>query len=225
MSKMKILKALLVTGTLITLSTPAYAPSNQGRDNSVGKFDFYVLSLSWSPTFCQAPGNGAEKEGECGGEPRSFVVHGLWPESDRRFNESCVVPAPRLPRSIVDSMLDLMPSPRLIYHEWDTHGTCSGLSPAEYFNTVRKARAEINIPAEYADLHNESKVDPNDIRAAFIRANPDLEESSIAVECDGRLREVRICLSKDLRFRACPEIVEHSCHREAIVVPPIEGDR
>jgi hypothetical protein len=30
-----------------------------------------------------------------------------------------------------DGMLDLMPAPGLIYHEWDQHGTCSGLPPGD----------------------------------------------------------------------------------------------
>ena len=59
---------------------------------------------------------------------------------DRGFPSFCQVPAPRLDRAIVGSMLDLMPSPRLIFHEWDRHGTCSGLSGHAYFETVRKAR-------------------------------------------------------------------------------------
>ena len=59
--------------------------------------------------------------------PYSFVVHGLWPQYERGFPRDCQVPSPRLYREIMTSMLDLMPAPRLVYHEWDQHGTCSGL--------------------------------------------------------------------------------------------------
>jgi ribonuclease T2 len=62
------------------------------------------------------------------------------------------VPAPRLNRDIVASMLDLMPSPRLVFRQWDRHGVCSGLPPSGYFEAVRKARAVIKIPAEFLDL-------------------------------------------------------------------------
>ena len=86
---------------------------------------------------------------QCGGRPFSFVVHGLWPQYEQGFPSFCQVPAPRLDRAIVGSMLDLMPSPRLIFHEWDRHGTCSGLSPHAYFEAVRKARAVVKIPADY----------------------------------------------------------------------------
>ena len=84
--------------------------------------------------------------------PFSFVVHGLWPQYERGFPEYCQVPAPRLDRNIVNSMLDLMPAPRLIYHQWDKHGTCSGLNARAYFETVRKARAVVKIPEAYLEL-------------------------------------------------------------------------
>ena len=86
---------------------------------------------------------------QCGERPFSFVVHGLWPQYEKGFPEFCQNPAPRLDRDIVSSMLDLMPAPRLIFHEWDKHGVCSGLPARGYFETVRKARAAVKIPAEY----------------------------------------------------------------------------
>ena len=94
--------------------------------NQPGKFDFYVLALSWSPSFCKdAEERGRESNDQCRGRPYSFVVHGLWPQHERGFPRDCQVPAPRLNRNTMTSMLDLMPAPRLVYHEWDQHGTCS----------------------------------------------------------------------------------------------------
>ena len=78
------------------------------------------------------------------------MVHGLWPQYERGFPEFCQVPAPRLNRNTVDEMLDLMPAPALIYHEWDRHGTCSGVAAGAYFETIRKARAVVKIPPEFA---------------------------------------------------------------------------
>ena len=132
------------------LASLSPALSEPARENDAGQFDFYVLSLSWSPSFCAAAaerGNGRGPTPQCGPRPYSFVVHGLWPQYDKGFPEYCEVPAPRLNRGIVSSMLDLMPAPRLIYNEWDKHGTCSGLAARDYFDTVRKAREAIKIPA------------------------------------------------------------------------------
>src|SRR5882724_8744049 len=119
--------------------------------NQPGRFDFYVLSLSWSPSFCkESEERGRPSNEQCRGRPYSFVVHGLWPQYERGFPRDCQVPAPRLDRELTTSMLDLMPAPGLIYHEWDQHGTCSGLEAQAYFDLIRKARETVKIPESYA---------------------------------------------------------------------------
>jgi ribonuclease T2 len=190
-----------------------------------GKFDFYVLSLSWSPSFCEATAErGRESRDQCGARPFSFVVHGLWPQYERGFPRNCQVPSPRLNRDIMTSMLDIMPAPGLVFHEWDQHGTCSGLSTASYFDLVRKARETVNIPEAYEALKAPITVDPNDVEDAFIKANPGLSRAGIAVTCDSkRLSEVRICLSKDLQFRDCAEIDRRACRRDTVIMPPVRG--
>ena len=195
------------------------------RQNESGQFDYYVLSLSWSPTFCEASGErGTPPQQQCGARPYSFVVHGLWPQYEKGFPEFCQQPAPRLDRNIISSMLDLMPAPRLIFNEWDRHGTCSGLSANAYFETVRKARALVKIPDDYLEPSHEITVAPAEVGDAFVKANPGLTRDAIAVTCDSRrLGEVRICLGKDLRFRACPEIDARACRREQVVMPPVRG--
>jgi ribonuclease T2 len=152
-------------------------------------------------------------------------VHGLWPQYDRGFPEACQVPPPRLDHAIVAAMLDLMPEPRLVYNEWDRHGTCSGLSARDYFATVRKARAAVTIPEEFQGLHQALVVSPDAVKEAFISANPALQRGAIAVGCQGRrLTEVRFCMSKDLKFRACPDVVAHSCRRDELLIPPLHGN-
>jgi ribonuclease T2 len=195
------------------------------RQNEPGQFDFYVLSLSWSPSFCEASGErGTPPQQQCGVRPYSFVVHGLWPQYDKGFPEFCQYPAPRLDRNIMTSMLDLMPAPRLIYHEWDKHGTCSGLNQRAYFETIRKARAQVKIPEAYLDPKQILTVTPDEVEEAFVEANAGLTRDAIAVTCGGRrLDEVRICIGKDLRFRPCPEIDSRACRRDKVVMPPVRG--
>jgi ribonuclease T2 len=198
-----------------------------GRQKLPGQFDFYVLSLSWAPSFCALEGDraAARRQQECRTRPYGFVVHGLWPQYDRGFPEACQVPPPRLSRAIVKAMLDLMPAPRLVYNEWDRHGTCSGLSARDYFATVRKARAAVTIPQEFQDLHHALVASPGAVKDAFISANPGLQRGAIAVGCQGRrLADVRLCLSKDLKFRACPDVVAHSCRRDELLITPLHGN-
>jgi ribonuclease T2 len=210
------------------LCSAVAASAQDRRQNAPGEFDFYVLALSWSPSFCEAAnerGNtGRGTQAQCSGRPYSFVVHGLWPQYERGFPEYCQRPSPRLARGIMTSMLDLMPAPGLVFNEWDKHGTCSGLGERAYFETIRKARAAVKIPEEFLQLSEPKTIAPDELETAFIKVNPGLSNAAISVTCDSkRLSEVRICLSKDLQFRSCEEIDRRACRRDQVLMPPMRG--
>lgn len=203
------------------------APAQDGRQNQAGQFDFYVLALSWSPSYCEAAAErsrtGRTPE-QCGERPYSFVVHGLWPQYEKGFPEYCEQPAPRLDRALVSSMLDLMPSPRLIFNEWRKHGTCAGFSARRYFEELRKARAVVKIPPEYLEASKPREVTPAEVEDAFIKANPGLSAGAISITCDSkRVSEVRVCMSKDLQFRDCAELERRSCKRPKLAMPAVRG--
>src|SRR5258707_2934945 len=221
-----IIVSRLISLALLVVSA-GIASAQDRRQNAPGEFDFYVLSLSWSPSFCEAAserGNSGRSGAQCGGRPFSFVVHGLWPQYERGFPEYCQRSAEWLDRNIMTSMLDLMPAPGLIFNEWDKHGTCSGLGARAYFETIRKARAAVKIPEEFLQLSEPKTIAPADLEDAFIKVNPGLSSSAISVTCDSRrLSEVRVCLSKDLQFRACEEIDRRACRRDQVLMPPMRG--
>lgn len=213
------------------LSAAAGMPSvfAQARPGATpGEFDFYVLSLSWSPSFCEASGERTARSMQCGGgRPYHFVVHGLWPQFTRGFPEYCQVPPPDLDRGTVNAMLDIMPAPGLVRHQWAKHGTCSGARSARaYFEQVRQVRAKVRIPAEFESLADFRTVTPGEVEEAFVRANPGLTREMIAVQCDQRrLREVRICVGRDLNFTTCEEIDRRACRRDRLVMPPVRPGR
>jgi len=221
-------RGLLVLVALVACVGVAGVSSAQDqRQDTPGEFDYYVLSLSWSPSYCeeveQRGRRGRGQQAQCAGRPFSFVVHGLWPQYEHGFPEYCQRPPPRLDRDIMTSMLDLMPAPGLIYNEWDKHGTCSGLSERGYFEAIRKARAAIKIPPDFSQLSEPKTIAPGDIKDAFIKLNPGLPSDAIAITCNRtRLSEVRICLSKELQFRAC-DIDSRACRRDHVVMPPVRG--
>jgi ribonuclease T2 len=221
------IRFLMPAAFVALLLTPLAATAQDQRQDTPGQFDFYVLSLSWSPSFCAAAAErrrGREASAQCGVRPYSFVVHGLWPQYEKGFPEYCQLPAPRLDHRIVVSVLDLMPARHLIFNEWDRHGTCSGQTPRAYFETVRKARAAVKIPSDYADLKEPLGVTPQDVEDAFIKANPGLSRGGITIGCARRrLTEVRLCLSKDLQFRDCAEVTKRSCRRGQLIMPPTRG--
>ena len=73
---MRALRALLA-GCAAVLGLGAVGPAHAIYESGQsGSFDYYVLALSRSPTFCAShPADHAE----CGVR-RGFVVHGLWPQ-------------------------------------------------------------------------------------------------------------------------------------------------
>lgn len=186
-------------------------------------FDFYVLSLSWSPTWC-AENDSAGRTQQCRrGENNGFIVHGLWPQNERGYPEYCSTREPdRVPESLGRTILDIIPSMGLIGHQWRKHGSCSGLGQRDYFTVTRAAFERIRIPAELEAQRGMARLSPDAVEETFIAANPGLDRRSIAVTCeDGRLEEVRICMTADLSFRACPAVDRAACRAKSIEQLPI----
>ena len=186
-----------------------------------GDFDYYVLTLSWSPSYCEEEGDRRKSEQCDGGRPYGFVAHGLWPQHEKGWPEVCAVRA-RVPDRTVDKLLPIMPAKGLIYHQWKKHGTCSGLGPRDYFDTTKAAYDSIVIPKELKALDRALNIDPRVIEAAFIEVNPEIDEDEIVIWCGrNRLREVRICLDKALNPRRCGDDVHRECRARSIRMPPV----
>ena len=184
-------------------------------------FDFYVLSLSWSPSYCAAEGSRADQS-ECS-KPLGFIVHGLWPQYERGYPEFCPTSAKAPDASVYFRIADIMPGRGLARHEWQKHGTCTGLSGNAYFDLVRKAREGIRIPGPYARPSNDLRVSPQAVESAFVGTNSGLPRNAIAVTCTGTLlREVRICMTRDLKFRTCDEVDRNACRKPLLTMPAVD---
>ncbi len=218
MSLRSLLSCLLLLAAALFPATPA-AAQGTGRP---GDFDFYVLSLSWSPSYCEATGD-QRHDVQCA-RPFGFVVHGLWPQYERGFPSDCAYSG-RLPDALVRAQLDLFPAFGLVIHEWRKHGTCTGLEAAAYFKAVRDAFATIAVPPAYGALDKPQMADTAQIETDFIAANKGLAAGEIAVVCDTRrLQEVRICLNKDLKtFHPCPQVDRGSCRLPKVYMPAVRG--
>ncbi|MGL4489536.1 MAG: ribonuclease T2 family protein [Rhizobiaceae bacterium] len=185
-------------------------------------FDFYVLSLSWSPHYCASKGRGADPQQCNAGKPFGFIVHGLWPQNERGYPQYCQNNAEPT-RNEIRSIADLTPSSGLVRHEWEKHGTCSGLTPSDYFKATRAARNAVIVPSQFINAQRAISLSASQIETAFTRSNFGLETNGIAVKCDRqRLAEVRICLTKSLAFRACPEVDRDGCKAQSVTIEPIK---
>jgi ribonuclease T2 len=187
-----------------------------------GNFDFYVLALSWSPSFCAGRGSARDSTQCDTGRRLGFVVHGLWPQFERGFPQDC--DGERNPsRLALEAARGLYPDEGLARYEWRKHGTCTGRAPSEFFADVRRARDLVTVPPVLVAPDQPQRLAPTDIQRAFYAANPRLRPGMMAIGCAaGALQEVRVCISKDLRdFRPCPEVVRSSCRAGAIQIPPV----
>jgi ribonuclease T2 len=183
-----------------------------------GDFDFYVLSLSWSPNYCANDDDPDRKQ--CDLAPPGFVLHGLWPQYEEGYPEYCASSASRrLKQSTLNAISDLMPSGGLARYQWGKHGLCSGLAEEDYFALMRQAFEQVAIPAELKVVTEHRSVAPAAVEAAFIKANPGLAAGGIAATCNrAGLKEVRICLGKDLAFRTCREVDADGCRAPRLLL-------
>lgn len=194
--------------------TPRDLPRGSG-------FDFYVLSLSWSPSYCEMEGADANREQCAPGRGLGFVVHGLWPQFENGYPQFCPTREPdRVPDSLGRPMLDLIPSMGLVGHVWRKHGSCSGLSQRDFFAVLRAARERIRIPGAFEDPATDTHRSPDGIEDAFVAVNPGLDRQGMAAICKGgRLQEVRICLTDRLEFRDCGEVDSAGCRTGSLRLP------
>ncbi|WP_158812781.1 ribonuclease T2 [Methylocapsa sp. S129] len=201
--------------------TPMAPPASAGMI-APGNFDFYLLTLSWSPGFCDT-GGASKSPDQCSvGSNLGFVVHGLWPQFQHGYPSDC---DPSRPVSSValQETDGVFPNEGLARYEWRKHGTCTGLSPEAFFSSVKRARASIEIPDAFNAPREQQSMAPLDIQRAFVDANPDLRPQAMAIGCSGgELQEVRLCFSKDLRdFVNCPEVARATCRAQSITIAPV----
>lgn len=201
-------------------SSKHHHSSNRQADSTPGKFDYYLLTLSWAPEFCATHTSNASSS-EC--DPKrhyGFVVHGMWPENkDGSYPESCA-PAQPVSQAIVQQMLPIMPARGLIQHEWATHGTCSGLSSSDYFGDIQKAFRAVQIPSEFRSTSGEASDAPSAIEQKFAAANH-VQPNFFRVSCSGgEFVAVEVCLSKDLQMIACAPSLR-DCRSSQVEIKPI----
>lgn len=195
------------------------------EQRNAAAFDYYVLALSWSPSYCASNGGRGDAR-QCGqGRRYDFVVHGLWPQYRDGWPQYCDSEA-RLPETVVDEMLDIMPSRNLIRHQWNKHGTCTGLTPDDYFALTRELYDEITVPARYIAPGRRIEVSVPQFVADFVATNRSVSRDMLSVQCGnrrdrGRLRELRVCFSRDGTLRSCGANERRQCRAESLVLPPV----
>ena len=187
-----------------------------------GEFDYYVLSLSWTPSWCAIEGDARESEQCDPGQGYGFTLHGLWPQYERGWPSYCPTSERAPSRAMTADMIDIMGSSGLAWHQWRKHGVCSGLSATDYYALSREAYEQVTRPDLLRQLDREVRLPAAVIEEAFLEANPALAPDMLTVTCrDRRIQEVRLCLTRDLEPRLCGDDVARDCTLADAVFSPM----
>ncbi len=201
----------------LAVTFPAFAEGEKAGD-----FDYFVLSLSWSPAWCALEGDARGGVGQCArGSGWGFVLHGLWPQYEQGWPSFCRTTARDPSRSETAAMGDIMGTTGAAWYQWKKHGRCSGLSARDYMALARRAFATVQIPEVLTGVRRETRLPASVVEEAFLEANPGLAPDMLTVTCqEGLIDEVRICLTPDLTPRPCAPDTARDCRmRDALFLP------
>ena len=169
-------------------------------------FSFYVFASEWTGTICSL--------NTCNefGAQNFWNIHGLWPSdgnrslqycSDAPFNTSLIS---SLQSELLQYWNGLYASDDTFHaHEWQKHGTCSGLNEEEYFSTVLQVALHLDIYGTLAEngiVPGDSAYYCEDIARAL--TNKYGVKSFTIGEQNGYLTEIEMCLDRNLNPQDCP---------------------
>lgn len=207
---------LRLIALFLVLATPLRA------QHTAGEFDYYVIALSWSPNWCAL-------EGDSRGSPQceddadfGWVLHGLWPQYENGWPSGCRHSFRNPSRGDTAAQADLFGSAGSAWHQWNKHGSCSGLSPDDYYAFAREAYGRVTRPDVFRRLEAPITLPASLIEQAFMRDNEGLDPDEITITCrQGRIQEARICLTRDLELRTCGSDVSRDCSLDDALFDPV----
>jgi len=187
---------------------PNTRPTRVDYSNTNIATDYYGLSLSWSPQYCNQGGNSAVARWQCVENSFGLVVHGLWPQSasaNRSDQHPRHCKAPEiLSRDLLRPYLCTMPGAQLIQDEWIKHGTCAFPNAKAYLDRTKQLWDALAKP-DLSNLGNRTTA--GTIRKAFVSANATkglkAEHTQLRVVNPNRFSEIMVCYDNQFQFTAC----------------------
>ena len=189
-----------------------FTKKSHERQNINSSIDYFRLSLSWSPTFCQAKKQNTGKLFQCQ-HNFGFIVHGLWPSSfsnDTKTHPRNCRNEPAMPMEIIKKYFCLIPSEVLMQAEWEKHGTCYWSKPEDYLEQINSLYSKLHLPKDIHEILNNQtiskKLKRDSIKGSFLQLNPQLSPHQIDVKMTHRgknLREVDFCYDRNFTHIQC----------------------
>jgi ribonuclease T2 len=178
-------------------------------------FDYYTLAVSLTPAYCDQ--NPKWRDSLQCRDRLPFTVHGLWPEKAQgRSPDSCAGGALMLSAAQEKNLRDVMPDANLRKHEWQRHGSCSGLEPGAYFDLLAREFMQLKWPVLLQPQGRDVRVERAVVLQEFHRLNPGFPERGVVLRCESRgrpplLSEIRVCLTPAGKPSECAANFKPNC--------------
>ena len=172
--------------------------------NQTASVDYYMLALSWSPSFCDIQRKKYDGsipkslQFQCGnGQQFGWVIHGLWPQSAKANNPSqhprfCRGDLAPLPEALIKSYMIESPGASLLQGQWEKHGACAFDNASEYFAKQRELYLALKLPSQ--DLSRK------ELFQWMRKNNPQLGNAYLGASKN----ELYVCYSKTWQVMDCP---------------------
>jgi ribonuclease T2 len=198
--------------SLVASATAFAAPPAPKGKGVAGEYDYYMLSLGWTPEDCARQGAKADPA-RCSGDGRAgFLVRGLWPEFEKGGRPENCGRVPPVPAEMLEAIRPIMAGDEAIQQLWRKHGSCTGLSVDYYFADLRIAFERVKLPDILKQPSSGFSLPAIEAVHRIADLNPELPPESIAGVCEKKqLVEVRLCVNKDLEARTCPPKITANC--------------
>jgi ribonuclease T2 len=179
------------------------------KDQLSWDFDYFILALAWEPDYCATSDN-PDPQACAPGLKLGFILHGLWPMYNEGWPSYCSTET--MSNELIAEFPGLFPTDFLYGHEWEKHGTCTGLDPEGYFLLSGEFKRSITIPDAFISPDEPFRMDANGLIDSFVKVNPSYDKKTFSVFCSGAgqyLSELYVCISKDGQPTECgSDVVE-----------------
>jgi len=198
--------AVSVNASLRKPYKPAATQAQAKKD-----FDFYVFASEWAGSVCTT--NSCTSAYDEGVVHDFWNIHGLWPSdgkmgvnycSDEKFNPSLLS---SIKSDLAGYWSGLYSSADSFHgHEWEKHGTCSGMSQIDYFTTTIKLARELDVfgALQRHNIIPGTQTYSCDQVAKAIQQTYGITKFSLS-NPSKYLTELQLCVNKDFQVQDCPK--------------------